>query len=75
MRIGVVEQVVGAVLLFAILFLVVALVAQRYLPGVNFPQTGEVARLSMVWLTFLMCWLPRGPRPPHRDPRRRLRPW
>lgn len=53
--IGVVEQAVGGVLLFAILFLVVALVAQRYLPGVNFPQTGEIARLSMVWLTFLMC--------------------
>ncbi len=53
--IGVVEQVVGAALLFVILFLVVALVAQRYLPGVNFPQTGEVARLAMVWLTFVMA--------------------
>lgn len=53
--IGIVEQVSGAVLLAAILFLVVALVAQRYLPGVNFPQTGEVARLAMVWGTFLMA--------------------
>lgn len=53
--IGIVEQVIGAVLLAAILFLVVALVAQRYLPGVNFPQTGEVARLAMVWGTFLMA--------------------
>src|SRR5688572_17636551 len=53
--IGVVEQAVGAALLFVILFLVVALVAQRYLPGVNFPQTGEVARLAMVWLTFVMA--------------------
>ena len=53
--IGVVEQVIGAVLLAVILILVVALVAQRYLPGVNFPQTGEVARLAMVWGTFLMA--------------------
>jgi len=47
--------VIGALLLAAILVLVVALVAQRYLPGVNFPQTGEVARLAMVWGTFLMA--------------------
>lgn len=53
--IGVVEQVIGALLLGLILVLVVALVAQRYLPGVNFPQTGEVARLAMVWGTFLMA--------------------
>jgi len=53
--IGVVEQVIGALLLAVILVLVVALVAQRYLPGVNFPQTGEVARLAMVWSTFLMA--------------------
>lgn len=53
--IGLIEQVIGALLLFVILFLVVALVAQRYLPGVNFPQTGEVARLSMVWGTFVMA--------------------
>lgn len=53
--IGIVEQVIGALLLFIILFLVVALVAQRYLPGTNFPQTGEVARLAMVWGTFVMA--------------------
>jgi len=53
--IGVIEQVIGALLLAVILVLVVALVAQRYLPGVNFPQTGEVARLAMVWGTFLMA--------------------
>jgi TRAP-type C4-dicarboxylate transport system permease small subunit len=53
--IGGVEQVIGALLLFVILFLVVALVAQRYLPGTNFPQTGEVARLAMVWGTFVMA--------------------
>jgi len=53
--IGVIEQVIGAFLLFAILVLVVALVAQRYLPGANFPWTGEVARLSMVWGTFMIA--------------------
>jgi len=53
--IGVIEQVVGAFLLFVILVLVVALVAQRYLPGANFPWTGEVARLSMVWGTFIIA--------------------
>jgi TRAP-type C4-dicarboxylate transport system permease small subunit len=53
--IGVIEQVIGALLLVVILVLVVALVAQRYLPGVNFPQTGEVARLAMVWGTFVMA--------------------
>lgn len=53
--IGVVEQVIGALLLGLILTLVVALVAQRYLPGANFPWTGEVARLAMVWATFVMA--------------------
>ena len=53
--IGVIEQAIGASLLALILFLVVALVAQRYLPGANFPWTGEVARLAMVWGTFVMA--------------------
>jgi TRAP-type C4-dicarboxylate transport system permease small subunit len=53
--IGIIEQVIGAILLAAILFLVIALVAQRYLPGANYPWTGEVARLSMVWGTFVMA--------------------
>jgi TRAP-type C4-dicarboxylate transport system permease small subunit len=53
--IGVFEQVIGALLLVVILVLVVLLVAQRYLPGANFPQTGEVARLAMVWGTFVMA--------------------
>lgn len=53
--IGVIEQVIGALLLLVILVLVVALVAQRYLPGVNFPQTGEIARVAMVWGTFVMA--------------------
>ena len=32
-----------------------AQVAQRYVPGVTFPWTGEVARLAMVWATFVMA--------------------
>lgn len=52
--IGIVEQAIGALLIFVILALVVSLVAQRYLPGVSLPWTGEVARLSMVWATFVM---------------------
>ena len=52
--IGIVEQATGALLVVVILALVVSLVAQRYLPGVSLPWTGEVARLSMVWLTFVM---------------------
>ena len=53
--IGVIEQVVAGLLLALILVLVVALVAQRYLPGANFPWTGEVARLAMVWGTFVIA--------------------
>lgn len=53
--IGVVEQTIGAILLLVIMVLVVGLVAQRYVPGANFPWTGEVARLAMVWGTFVMA--------------------
>jgi TRAP-type C4-dicarboxylate transport system permease small subunit len=53
--IGMIEQTIGALLLLLIMVLVVALVAQRYLPGPNFPWTGEVARLAMVWGTFVMA--------------------
>ena len=53
--IGVIEQVIAALLLVVILILVVALVVQRYVPGANFPWTGEVARLSMVWGTFVIA--------------------
>jgi len=52
--IGVVEQVIGAGLLVVILVLVLAQVAQRYVPG-SWPWTGEVARLSLVWATFVMA--------------------
>jgi TRAP-type C4-dicarboxylate transport system permease small subunit len=51
---GLLEQIVGSLLLGLILVLVLAQVAQRYLPGAS-PWTGELARLSLVWVTFLMA--------------------
>lgn len=52
--IGVLEQIVGSVLLLLILILVLAQVAQRFFPG-SWPWTGELSRYSMVWLTFLLA--------------------
>jgi TRAP-type C4-dicarboxylate transport system permease small subunit len=52
--IGVAEQVIGSILLAIILILVFAQVAARYVPG-SWVWTGEVARLSMVWTTFVMA--------------------
>jgi TRAP-type C4-dicarboxylate transport system permease small subunit len=52
--IGVIEQVIGSVLLVIILVLVLGQVAARYVPG-SWVWTGEVARLSMVWLTLVMA--------------------
>jgi TRAP-type C4-dicarboxylate transport system permease small subunit len=52
--IGIVEQVIGALLMLVILVLVLSQVGQRYVPG-SFPWTGEVARLAMVWATFMMA--------------------
>ncbi len=49
-----IEQVVGSLLLIVILVLVLAQVAQRYVPGA-WPWTGELARYSMVWAAFLMA--------------------
>jgi TRAP-type C4-dicarboxylate transport system permease small subunit len=51
---GVLEQVLGSLLLVLILVLVLAQVAIRYLPG-SAAWTGELARLSMVWATFLLA--------------------
>ena len=50
---GLAEQSAGAFLLIAILVLVLAQVAQRYLPG-GVAWTGEISRFAMVWLTFVM---------------------
>lgn len=52
--VGTLEQVVGSLLLLLILILVLAQVAFRYIPGAA-PWTGELARLSMVWATFLLA--------------------
>lgn len=51
---GLLEQVIGSLLLVLILILVLAQVAIRYLPG-SAAWTGELARLSMVWAAFLMA--------------------
>jgi TRAP-type C4-dicarboxylate transport system permease small subunit len=52
--IGFLEQLIGAVLIVVILALVIGLIVQRYVPGVSLPWTGEVARLCMVWATFVV---------------------
>lgn len=53
--IGLVEQAIGTLLMVTILFLVLTQIAQRYIPGQGWPWTGEVARYSMVWATFVMA--------------------
>jgi TRAP-type C4-dicarboxylate transport system permease small subunit len=50
---GLIEQAIGTILIVVILVLVLVQVAQRYLPG-GYPWTGEVARLALVWCTFVM---------------------
>ncbi len=51
---GMIEQVVGGLFLLLILILVLGQVAQRYVHG-TWPWTGELARYSLVWATFLMA--------------------
>lgn len=48
----VVEITIGAIALMLILTLVFLQALQRYLPIEGFAWTGEVARFSLVWLTF-----------------------
>ena len=48
------EQAIGVLLLVAILVMVLLQVLQRYIPGEGIPPTGELARLSMVWVTFVL---------------------
>ena len=52
--IGLLEQAIGTLLIVTILVLVLTQVAQRYIPGQGWPWTGEVARYSMVWATFVL---------------------
>lgn len=49
---AVIEQMVGALLMIALLGLTVALVIQRYRRG-GWPGTGELARYMLVWGTFV----------------------
>ena len=49
------EQAVGVLLVLAILVMVLIQVGQRYVPDVGIPPTGELARLSMVWVTFVLA--------------------
>jgi TRAP-type C4-dicarboxylate transport system permease small subunit len=51
---GIVEQVGGVALVIVILALVIVQVAQRYVP-LGWAWTGEIARYSMVWATFVMA--------------------
>lgn len=51
---GLMEQIIGCLLMLSILVLVLIQVAQRYLPGA-WPWTGELARYSLVWMTFLLA--------------------
>jgi TRAP-type C4-dicarboxylate transport system permease small subunit len=53
--IGLFEQAVGTAFILVILALVLMQVAQRYLPEGGWAWTGEVARLSMVWSTFILA--------------------
>jgi TRAP-type C4-dicarboxylate transport system permease small subunit len=51
---GTIEQIVGSLLLLLILVLVLAQIADRFIAG-GAAWTGELARLSMVWATFLLA--------------------
>jgi TRAP-type C4-dicarboxylate transport system permease small subunit len=53
LALGMVEQAIGTSLIVVLLVLVLAQVAQRYIPG-GYPWTGEMARLALVWCTFAL---------------------
>ena len=50
-----IELAIGAVALMLIFFLVLTQAAQRYLPVDGFPWAGELAKFSLVWLTFVVA--------------------
>ncbi len=52
--IGLGEQAIAIGCMIAILTLVLLQVLQRYLPDGGWAWTGEVARLAMVWLAFIL---------------------
>lgn len=49
------EAAVGGLLLVTILVVMLLQAAQRYLPAGGWVWTGELARFSLVWLTFAMA--------------------
>lgn len=52
---GSIEQAIGTSLIVVILVLVLIQVAQRYIQTFGgWPWTGEIARLSLVWCTFIL---------------------
>jgi len=54
--VGLAEQAIGAALIMVILVLVLTQVAQRYIHAFGgWPWTGELARLSLVWCTFVLA--------------------
>ncbi|SDD78337.1 TRAP transporter small permease [Glycomyces harbinensis] len=48
------ELAIGCLALAVIFVLVLVQAAQRYLPVGGWPWTGELARYSLAWLTFIM---------------------
>ena len=52
--IGLAEQAIAVGCMVVILTLVLLQVLQRYLPDGGWAWTGEVARLAMVWLAFIL---------------------
>ena len=52
--IGLAEQTIGVACMVVILTLVLLQVLQRYLPEGGWAWTGEVARLAMVWVAFIL---------------------
>jgi TRAP-type transport system small permease protein len=52
-----IELTIGAIALLAIFVLVFMQAAQRYTPFDGFAWTGELARFSMIWLTFSVMGL------------------
>lgn len=50
-----IELALGAVALLLIFFLVLLQAIQRYLPIEGWSWTGELARFSLVWLTFVVA--------------------
>jgi TRAP-type C4-dicarboxylate transport system permease small subunit len=50
-----IELAIGAVALLLIFFLVLTQAAQRYLPIDGLPWAGELAKFSLVWLTFVVA--------------------